>query len=1105
MKKILSLLMSLVLLVGSVGFVFAVDTTAQAFADMPDDWSTQALQQAVANGLLSGYEEGGKTLIKADNTLTRAELAAIVNRAFAATKKSSITGATDVPASAWYVDEMAKAVKMGTFMLDTKMRPEEGITRQEAFAVLARAFKLDSGGDAKALDRFSDKADIAGWALASLAGMAEAGYIQGSGGKLQPLASITRAEFATVMANLVKQYVDYAGEVSAVAEGNVIVRAPGVTLKGLTVKGDLIIADGVGEGDVTLDGVKVQGRTVVRGGGVNSIIIRGGSEVGRVIVAKVDGVVRIFTEDGAEVEVIYVDDGSDDVIVEGTIGSLEVAGDDVTVTVQDATIGSAEISGNNSTIVVGDGSTLRNAGISGNNSGIVAEEGATIDKVTVTGAGATIDGEGSVREVDVQAGGDGAGVNTPGTTVHVAAGVEGAAAAGGTPVAGGQTATNNEAGTGAAVRDTPSGRHTTPQVGAIEITARTGVNGDGTDVTGKPVPNNEGVWVTLITATAGADIFYSIDGGEPTTEYPEGGFDVHNTDIPGIEFADDEKYGGRVIIKAKATRDGYTARTAEFEIVFEAAEGAKDDAYAAAKVGIATAAAYSCIAGVPVTAKQAEILNCYIFLLTIAAEDNGGDPVDDASVDAVIAALLAATPAKGVKAHTNRHIEVVKKPSTLTASGDTVTLTIDSFDDLVDTFPGSTDGQPGGDIVWIGVHTPAPEGATHVSVIIDELDFTRPDFTFVEEELVFAFQIPITPAEQDEEPKFAAGYFTFLWVPKLADIQEFIQDIEVWAEFFAYDRTTTVFWEDDEGGILSVETAKFVVEFSASFQDMFDVIIATQAIEAADYEDLEVSDTDDQVKKTAAVQAVVDNVKGDTTAVVSWNTDTSEYDVEISKGEAVDVVSIDSATFIKVIKAEEAGLPYDNSNLSVAYQEFIALSHSIGVEGVEFDNDVVVDGYGDLTASYNAGNGKLTVSGNVDGEFLSGLYTHYNGNQDFRWVPAGASYASAFTTHWKAPENAVKYSINKNKVAEAKELGQNNPNSAEKWWTWTDGEQNYYRYSIYFAKESEDKWVLTTKNDWPVRIYFYDGSDELLEIHEFTLNFAGINITNPTIIPDIPK
>ena len=61
---------------------FAVDVAAEktlpTFPDMPNDWSTQALQNAVENGLLSG--SGGKIL--PNEYLTRAQLATIICHAF---------------------------------------------------------------------------------------------------------------------------------------------------------------------------------------------------------------------------------------------------------------------------------------------------------------------------------------------------------------------------------------------------------------------------------------------------------------------------------------------------------------------------------------------------------------------------------------------------------------------------------------------------------------------------------------------------------------------------------------------------------------------------------------------------------------------------------------------------------------------------------------------------------------------------------------------------------------------------------------------------------------------------------------------------------------
>ncbi len=453
-KRIFSLLLTLCLIMSMVpAAAFATEDVTPGFVDMPDNWSTTALEKAVENELLMGYEENGTRNIKAGNNLTRAEMAAVINRAFASVKKADISQVTDISASAWYSDDMAKAVRMGTFAFDTKMRPKDKITRQEAFTVLARAFKLvgtDTGH--KALDRFSDKNDIASWALDSLDGMAAAGYIQGSGGKLNPKANITRAEFAVVMDNLVKQYIDKPGPVTEVIEeGNVLVRVAGVELKNVTVKGDLIIADGVDEGELVLDNVKVDGRTVIRGGGENSILIKGNSDIGKIIVAKVDGKVRIIFEGNATAEIVYVDDGSDDVIVEGKFSELEVAGDGITVFARNATMDKAEVSGNNSRIILADGTKAKSAIISGKNSSIIAEEGTSLDKLIVSGPDASASGKGKVKEAEVKKGGDGASINTPNTRIIVDEGVNGVKAAGDTPVEGGQTAINNAAGDNATI------------------------------------------------------------------------------------------------------------------------------------------------------------------------------------------------------------------------------------------------------------------------------------------------------------------------------------------------------------------------------------------------------------------------------------------------------------------------------------------------------------------------------------------------------------------------------------------------------------------------------------------------------------------------------
>lgn len=228
------------------------------FSDFPTDWSAPAMTHAVQNGLLNGSD--GKILPK--GLLTRAQMATMVNRAFASSAKASLTSFTDMVPGVWHYDEMAKSVRMGAFQgADGKLSPNDPITREQAFAVLARAFGL-ADGKASSLDKFSDGAQVSSWARGAVAALVEQGYVSGADGALNPQSYITRAEFAQVMDALVAAYGDQDLKDQTV-EGNLILRTNS-TLENVTVKGDLILADGVSA--ASLKNVTVTGRLVVRGG-----------------------------------------------------------------------------------------------------------------------------------------------------------------------------------------------------------------------------------------------------------------------------------------------------------------------------------------------------------------------------------------------------------------------------------------------------------------------------------------------------------------------------------------------------------------------------------------------------------------------------------------------------------------------------------------------------------------------------------------------------------------------------------------------------------------------------------------------------------------------
>lgn len=391
---------------------------AKEYSDIPNDWSRTAIMSAVRNGLL----EGSNGKISPQDNLTRAQMAAVITRAFGAEKKASLTGYTDVPLNKWYYDFMSIAVYMRVFEgYGGKLNPTAFITREEAFTVLARAFKLtDTSGSE--LDGFTDRALVGQWAKGSIGSLVSGGYVSGSNGYLNPKNYITRAEFAKIMDNLVKVYFNAEGTYSNDVDGNAMINIPGVTLKNIRIKGDLIIGDGVGDGDVTLDGVIVEGRTVIRGGGKNSIKVTGNSQLKSIIVARVDGEIRIFSDDGTQIGNVVID-GNNDVIIEGNVQSITILADNVTVAANGSIIESITIKGKNCSFTAGLNTSAGKINVEAVNAVITASEGSKIENITVDMEGTEILGDGEVGTVTANAGK--VTVKTKGTSVTAAAGVSG--------------------------------------------------------------------------------------------------------------------------------------------------------------------------------------------------------------------------------------------------------------------------------------------------------------------------------------------------------------------------------------------------------------------------------------------------------------------------------------------------------------------------------------------------------------------------------------------------------------------------------------------------------------------------------------------------------
>ena len=307
-KRILALFLAAVSCLSLAVSVSAATTPNRKTTDFRDfdksAWYAEAVSAAVDNGLLYGKSS---TIIDPNGDMTRAEMAAIINRSFGCYKATDISQYKDVSKSKWYYNDVALAVQMGTYngRSSSTMAPDAPISRQEAMTVVARALELDYDSYSKTdLSTFSDRSEISNWALPYVRAMVGADYIHGRGKVLAPLDNITRAEFAQIFYNIIGTYIVSKGTYDRGIKGSVLIRTDDVTLQNMTVDGDLIIGCGAADGKITLDNVTVKGRLLVWGGGTKAVYCNNGTNMPAVVVARVDDAVKVIYDRDSTLAVI---------------------------------------------------------------------------------------------------------------------------------------------------------------------------------------------------------------------------------------------------------------------------------------------------------------------------------------------------------------------------------------------------------------------------------------------------------------------------------------------------------------------------------------------------------------------------------------------------------------------------------------------------------------------------------------------------------------------------------------------------------------------------------------------------------------------------------
>ena len=273
MKKIVSGILVAIMLLALIpqGIVFA----AGNYSDTKGHWAEAAIDTWSGYGILLGYPEGN---FLPGNGISRAEMAAIINRVMSYTQRADSNTFSDVTMDKWFADDILKLNAAGIILgTGGKASPNEKISRQEAVTMMARAFDIY---DETSRTNFTDENSIDSWALPYVRGMKAKGYITGyTDGSFSPRDVLTRAEVVTILNNIIKEFINISSTYgtstrTTTVVGNVVISEQDVTLLNYDIIGDLYIAQGVDRGDVTLNGTSVTGNVYVWGGGSSSITIK---------------------------------------------------------------------------------------------------------------------------------------------------------------------------------------------------------------------------------------------------------------------------------------------------------------------------------------------------------------------------------------------------------------------------------------------------------------------------------------------------------------------------------------------------------------------------------------------------------------------------------------------------------------------------------------------------------------------------------------------------------------------------------------------------------------------------------------------------------------
>jgi hypothetical protein len=185
---------------------YAVGYNKVSFRDVADTaWYSEAVSFLSARDITSGTTT---TTFSPNAVLTRGQFVTMLLKAYGIAPDTNSGDNFSDAGNTYYTGYLASAKQLGVSdgIGGNLFAPDKAVTRQEMFTMLYNALnamkKQPEGISGKALSDFSDASAVASWAKDAMNELTKAGTISGSGGKISPTSTTTRAEMAQVLYNL---------------------------------------------------------------------------------------------------------------------------------------------------------------------------------------------------------------------------------------------------------------------------------------------------------------------------------------------------------------------------------------------------------------------------------------------------------------------------------------------------------------------------------------------------------------------------------------------------------------------------------------------------------------------------------------------------------------------------------------------------------------------------------------------------------------------------------------------------------------------------------------------------------------------------------------